>query len=91
MSNNSWFDFDIKKFFNFSDPNKEEAKAIANFNKIKTECEEKQKVAQEAVAQATLAKEAEAAKIKAAEVKGGGKRKGTRKPKGKKNKKTRRN
>jgi hypothetical protein len=84
----SWFDFNkIKGYFSFSDPSKELKKAEDNLNKINIECEEKQKIAKNAVDDA---KKAEAEAAKAVTTGGKGRRKGTRKPKGKKNKKTRR-
>ncbi len=89
----------VKSFFSFfsTDLDKEEQKAKDNLAKITMECEEKKKVALSTVTEVTAKKAAKEAeeKVKAAgeTVTRGGKsrRKGTRKPKGKKNKKTRRN
>jgi len=74
-----------------SNPTEEEDKARANLDKITADCNEKTKVAQQAVNDATAAKVAKEAAEKALQVTGGkSRRKGTRKSKGKKNKKTRR-
>jgi hypothetical protein len=75
----------IKGIFK-SDPNKEVEKAKANREKVKSECEKK-------VNDAELEVQKASADIKKEEITTGGKsrRKGTRKSKGKKNKRTRRN
>jgi hypothetical protein len=72
----------IKGIFK-SDPNKEVEKAKTNRDNVKSECEKKVADAESAFQKASADKE----------IPTGGKsgRKGTRKPKGKKNKKTRRN
>ena len=79
----------LKSLFNsiFStDLNREVEKAKTNRDNVKSECEKK-------VADAESAFQKASADIKEKEIPRGGKsgRKGTRKPKGKKNKRTRRN
>jgi hypothetical protein len=90
----------IKSLFNSiftTDLTKEETKARENLNKITADCADKTKVAQQAVNEASAAKVAKEAAEKAlAATKltttgGKSRRKGTRKPKGRKNKKTHRN
>lgn len=89
-------------FTYFSNPNEEVKKTQDNLNKITIECNEcndKKALAEKALKDAKAAVDAEAARVKAAAdadaakgtTGGKSKRKGTRKPNGKKNKKTRRN